>query len=304
MMRRGAEVDHAIAAIAAANNRVVSCRELAAVGIGRRAVAHRVSIGRLYRHYTGVYLIEPPREASRITLLTAAVAACGDSAVLSHRSAAELWGWVPPHPGDIEVTIVARNAGERPGIRRHRVPALDPRDIGTKRGIRVTSPARTVFDSASCLYGDDFEELVAEAIAKGLVDERKLQSVIARYPTRRGASRLSALLGQAGGPRRTRSKKEGRLLSLVRQAKLPVPITNVLLHGHQVDALWPHHKLVVEVDGWDFHRDRTAFENDRARDAILVANGYRVLRFTARQLDDQPLTVIARLSAALALTPP
>jgi very-short-patch-repair endonuclease len=304
-MRRGGDVDRAIAALASANNRVVTWSALTAAGVGRRAVQHRVAVGRLHRVHHGVYLLEPPRSASRIALLTAAVAACGSDAVLSHRSAAELWGLTPrSHPGEIEITVIATNRRKRRGIRQHRAPALDPRDIRTRHGIRVTSPARTVLDAASYLHYDDLEELVAEALATGLVDARKLQGVIARYPSRRGIGRLLEILGQDGGPRRSRSRNERRLLALVRQAGLPVPITNTLLHGHQVDALWPEHKLVVEIDGWETHRDRAAFENDRARDAAHVANGYRVLRFTARQLRDQPLTVIARLSAALAQSAP
>jgi very-short-patch-repair endonuclease len=80
-----------------------------------------------------------------------------------------------------------------------------------------------------------------------------------------------------------------------------VPQTNVVLHGYLVDAVWPEQKLVVEVDGWPFHRDRDAFENDRARDAVLVAHGYRVIRITARQLRDRTLVVLGQLAAALAL---
>ncbi len=300
-MRRGSEVDRVILAIAATNNRVLTVRGLTAAGVGRRAVAHRLAIGRLYRMHLGVYLLDPPREASRITLLTAAVAACGHDAVLSHRSAAELWGLLPPRPGDIDVTIVGANAGVRQGIRRHRVPELEASDISTKRGIRVTAPARTVLDGASYLYRDDLEQFVAEALATRLVDRRKLEAAVQRCPTRRGVGRLQALLRQEGGPRRTRSWAERRILSLVRQAGLPVPRTNVQLHGHQVDAFWPEHRLVVEVDSWKFHRDRAAFENDRARDATHVAHGYRVLRFTAAQLRDHPMTVIAQLAAALAL---
>ena len=300
-MRRGGEVDRAILAIAASNNRVLTARGLTAAGVGRRAVAHRLAIGRLHRVHLGVYLLEPPEEASRITLLAAAVAACGENAVLSHRSAAELWGLLPAWPGDIDVTLVRAHAGVREGIRRHRVPALEESDISTKRGIRVTAPARTVLDGASYLYGDDLEEFVAEALATGLVDRRKLEVAIQRCPTRRGVGRLRALLRQQGGPRRTRSWAERRILSLVRQAGLHMPRTNVQLHGQQVDAFWPEHRLVVEVDSWKFHRDRAAFENDRARDATHVAHGYRVLRFTAAQLRDQPMIVIAQLAAALAL---
>jgi very-short-patch-repair endonuclease len=300
-MARGAEADRVIRALGNANNRVATRRALQAAGIGGNLITLRVATGLLYRIHHGVYLLDPPEKASRITLLTAAVEACGPGAVLSHRSAAELWELLPEQPGYIEVTVVARTAGDRPGIRRHRVPELDPRDIRTRHGIRVTSLARTVLDGASYRRGQDLEELVGAAIGPGRTSVPEIDAAIERCPARRGVRRLRGLLRQDGGPRWTRSWAERRLLSLIREAGLPVPLTNRQLHGFQLDAVWPDHKLVVEVDGWLFHRDRDAFENDRARDATLVAHGYRVIRFTARQLRDQPLVVLGQLAAALAL---
>jgi very-short-patch-repair endonuclease len=292
------DADRLIRGLAEANNRVVTRRALDAAQIGTNVITHRVAIGFLYRHHHGVYLLDPPERASRITLMTAAVEACGPGAVLSHRSAAELWEFLPAHNGHIEVTVVGHNAGDRPGIRRHRVPSLDAADIATRKGVRVTAPARTILDNSR---HPDLEELVATALAEGRVTIPKIEAAIERCPTRRGGRRLRALLNQDGGPRLTRLWAERRLLSLVRQAGLPVPLTNRMLNGFQVDAVWPEHRLVVEVDSWRFHGGRKAFETDRARDAALVAAGYRVIRFTAVQLRDQPLIVIGQLSAALAL---
>jgi very-short-patch-repair endonuclease len=291
-------LDVRIAQIAARHNRVITWEQLAEAGISRRAIAHRVATGRLYRRHTAVYLLDPPGRAERLTLLTAAVAAIGSDALLSHRSAAELWGLLEPHAGDIHVTAAGHNPGERPGVHRHRSRTIEPRDVRTKRGVRVTSPARTIVDNAR---DRDLEEMLAAAIDTGLVTRRQIERAIERCPTRPGVKRLRALLSQRGGPRRTRSWAERRLLFLIRQAGLPVPLTNRLLLGFQVDALWPDLKLVVEVDGYEFHGDRGSFENDRARDAALVAAGYRVLRFTATQLDEQPLLVLGQLAAALAL---
>jgi very-short-patch-repair endonuclease len=295
---RGADADRVIQEFGARNNRVVTRRALHAAGVEDNVLTNRVAIGRLYRQHHGVYLLDPPERASRVTLMTAVVEACGTDAVLSHRSAAELWELCPARPGLLEVTVVARTAGDRPAIRRHRVAELDGRDIRRRRGIPVTSPARTILDNARA---PDLEELIAAGLAQGLVTERQIEQAIERCPTRRGVKRVRALLNQDGGARRTRSWGERRLLSLVRQAGLPVPLTNRLLYGFQVDAIWPEHRLVVEVDSWRFHGDRDAFETDRARDAVLLAHGYRVLRFTARQLRDEPLIVIGQLSAALAL---
>lgn len=297
MMPGGMEADRVIQELGGANNRVVTRRALDALKIGTNVITNRVVTGRLYRSHHGVYLLDPPARASRITLMTAAVEACGAGAVLSHRSAAELWELLPLHAGHIEVTVVAHNAGDRPGIRRHRVQELDPADIRNRHGIPVTSPARTVLDNAR---DPDLEAMIGTAFAKGLVTDRQIEQAIARCPMRRGVRRLRAFLNQDGGARRTRSWAERRLLSLIREAGLPVPLTNQLLHGYQVDAVWPDQRLVVEVDGYAFHRDRRSFENDRARDAALVAAGYRVIRFTAVQLAEEPLVVIGRLAAALA----
>jgi very-short-patch-repair endonuclease len=295
---RRTKPDRVIQALGSANNRVVTRRALRAAGVTDDVIMDRVAIGRLYRHHHGVYLLDPLERASRITLLTAAVEACGQGALLSHRSAGELWGMLPEEAGHIEVTVVTRCSGDRPGIRRHRVRELDARDIRTRHGIRVTSPARTVLDNARHPL---LEELIATGMDSGLVTQRQIDEAITRCPTRRGVRRLRRILHQRGGARLTRSWGERRLLSLIREAGLPVPLTNRLLLGLKVDALWPDLKLVVEVDGYEFHGDRDSFENDRARDAVLVAHGYRVLRFTARQLRDQPLLVMSQLAAALAL---
>jgi hypothetical protein len=247
-MAGGMEADRVIRALGEANNRVVTRRALEGAGIGTNVITNRVAIGRLHRHHHGVYLLDPPQQASRITLMTAAVEACGDGAVLSHRSAAELLELLEPHRGYIEVTVVAHNAGDRPGIRRHRVPLLDPEDVRTRKGVRVTSPARTVLDNAR---DPDLEELIGAAFAKGLVTETQIEQAIARCPSRRGVRRLRKFLTQEGGARRTRSWAERRLLALIRQAGLPVPLTNRQLLGSPTAT-------------WSFGARRASWRNARS----------------------------------------
>jgi very-short-patch-repair endonuclease len=240
-----------------------------------------------------------PDTASRTTLFAAAVCASGDSAILSHQSAAELWGLAATSGADVHVTVVGRNPGPSPGIRLHRASALHPRDIRTRAGIRLTSPSRTALDVAHTLEPSVLERLLARARVERLASERDLGAAVARYPTHPGAANLKGALRQAGGPALTRSEAEQRLLRLIRDAGLPAPETNTYLHGLEVDFLWPRQRLVVEVDGFAFHSDRAAFERDRARDAALVAAGFRVIRVTWRQLVDQPLLVVARIAGAL-----
>jgi very-short-patch-repair endonuclease len=297
--RPSTPVDLTIARLAADQHRVVTWPQLLAAGLGRRSVAHRVALGRLYRIHQGVYLLEPPETATRLTLFAAAVRAYGRDALLSHRSAAELWGLLPPEPGDVDVTVVGRNPGKRSGIRRHRITALDPRDARTRTGLRVTAPARTALDLSPCLLAEHLEGLVAAARVERLATDRQIVDTLGRCPTHPGVAALKAVLRTAGGPSLTRSRAERRLLELVRQAGLSVPVTNARTGAYEVDFLWQEARLAVEVDGYAFHGDRAAFERDRRRDAALLSAGWRVMRFTWRQIVEEPLLVVGRIAQML-----
>lgn len=297
-----APVDLRVARLAAKHHRVVTWRQLRALGLNDRAVRHRVNKGRLYRVHRGVYLLEPPEIASRITLLAAAVAACEPDDVLSHHACAELWELRPSMPGGIDVTVVGRNPGSRrAGIRVHRAHTLDPRDIRICRGLRVTAPPRVVLELSALLERDQLENLIAHARAELSVTEQQLLDVLERYPGYLGARSLRRALTRHGGPSLTRSQAERRLLDLIRQADLPAPATNFRVGRYEVDFVWPQQRLAVETDGYAFHHDRASFERDRRRDAALLAGGFRVMRFTWRQLVDEPFTVVARIAQVLAV---
>jgi very-short-patch-repair endonuclease len=92
------------------------------------------------------------------------------------------------------------------------------------------------------------------------------------------------------------------MLSMLQAGGLPRPDTNVWIAGFQVDFVWGHASLIVEVDGFAFHADRAAFERDRHRDAELQARGYRVIRITWRQLVDDPRGVLDRIARTLAIS--
>jgi very-short-patch-repair endonuclease len=292
--------DAEIARLASRHNRVVTRPQLVAAGLTRSAIAHRIAKHRLHRVHPGVYLLDEPGTASRITLFTAAVYACGAQALLSHQSAAELWEFAPDGGADIDVTVVARNPGtRRAGVRIHRPLVLDRRDVRVRRGVSVTSPARTALDIAMTASAPDLERLLATARVKRVLTDRDLVEVLARYPVHRACARLTAVLNRAGGPAFTRSDAERLMLSLMRRGRLPAPQVNARVHGFEVDFLWPDQRLIVEVDGFAYHGDRDAFERDRDRDAALVAAGFRVIRVTWRKLVEEPLLVLARVARAL-----
>jgi very-short-patch-repair endonuclease len=252
--------------------------------------------------HRGVYLVGHDA-APEFARELAAVLACGEGAVLSHRSAANAWGLmaVRAGAGDVEVTVVSRKIDSRPGIRVHRTAALDPRDRRRRGPLPLSAPARTIVDLASSLDQRDLEPVVAQARRRGLASEADIRAAMGRAGRRHGRAVLASLLDGATVAY-TRSAAERRMLSLIRQAGLPEPEANVRVGGFEVDFLWRSRRLVVEVDGYRFHSDRAAFENDRRRDATLVALGYRVVRVTWRQLCDESIATVVRLATVLTST--
>lgn len=289
------EVERAVARIAGRQDNVISRDQLLGAGLGRGAIAHRVRVGTIQRLHWSVYLLgaAPPTPTARAR---AAAIACGDDAVVSHRSAAELLGLLPPSGGAVDVTVAGRNLAPRDGVRRHRVAHLPGQDVTTVRGIRVTSIARTICDLAATEARHDVMHAFQEALYRRAVTTRALGAVLTREPRRKGAPVIQSLIAD---PRMTRSERERLLLRLIDQAQLPRPITNVPLHGHLVDLLWPEQRLIVEFDGWGAHGHRLAFEKDRKRDQMLLAAGYRVIRVTDRQLTEEPVAVIVAIAQAL-----
>jgi very-short-patch-repair endonuclease len=176
---------------------------------------------------------------------------------------------------------------------------VPPGDRDTVANIPVTSVARTLLDLAEVVDGRQLEKAFEEADRLGLLEMRAVESLCARSPGRRGLKPLRRLIEEARAPETGRSPLEDRVLALCRSHGLPAPQTNVAVLGYEVDALWPDRKVVVEADGWSFHRHRAAFERDRARDARLQVAGYNVIRLTHRRLESEPEAVAAELRRLL-----
>jgi very-short-patch-repair endonuclease len=232
----------------------------------------------------------------------AAVLAAGQSAVLSHRSAAVLWG--VRHTTSATVDVTVRHAlRPRAGLRPHRARLLDD-EVTEHNGIPVTTPPRTLLDLATVLPRSHLERAINEAEYRQLTDDLSLGALAARYPRRHGVPTIRQLLeADSLGATPTRSELEDRFIALLDHANLPRPRVNTPIHvnGHTIepDATWPHHHLIVELDGYTSHTTRHAFERDRVRDRRLQAAGWRVLRITWRQLRDDPSTIVEELRALL-----
>jgi len=182
----------------------------------------------------------------------------------------------------------------------YRTQLLPPDEVTRLRRIPVTTPARTLLDLATVLPLRELEQAIAEAERRYDGAQRRLLALLARYPARAGTAKLRELLGGSRNPAFTRSEAERKFLELVRRAGLPAPEPNVRLHGYEVDFLWRDEVLAVEIDGYAFHHDRSAFEADRRRDADLAAHGIQAIRITWRQITDEPEATLVRLVQALA----
>ena len=288
----------ALAELAGKQWGVVSLQQLRWLGLTADAVEHRSRTGRLHRVYRGVYAVGHAH-VGREGRSLAAVLACGPGAVLSHRSAAAHWGLLPTAQARVDVTAPRSREGRR-GIHVHRSRFLDARDTTTHERIPTTTIPRTLLDLATTVRPDRLERALAQAERLRLYDHRALEDALTRSNGHRGTRILIA--ATAREPKLTRSEWEVRLLTLIRTTGLPEPDVNSSLDAPdhkpiEADFHWPAHHLIVETDGWDTHRTRAAFEDDRARDAALTAAGYRVVRFTWRTDD---ATLVRRLRALLA----
>jgi len=271
-----------IADLAAKQHGVVSRAQLSDLGLDRYAISRRVSNGFLHPLHGGrVYTVGRSRLAARGRYL-AAVMSCGSRAVLSHRSAADLWG-LRPTATRLEVTVP--HGGRRTeGARVYRTRMLDPRDFTTEDGIPVTSVARTLLDLGAVLRPQDLVKALDRAERLRIFDLDAVVEVLDRAKGRRGATALRRAIA-VYEPSTQRSELERRFRNLLESAgDIPRPVFNALIDGetgtHEVDAHWPERRLVVQLDGFEFHRTRRDRERDAASDADLELAGHRVMRLT------------------------
>lgn len=294
--------DARIAELADTQHGVVARRQLLALGIGPEAIKVRLRAGRLHRIHAGVYSVGH-RVLSREARWMAAVLFCGRGAVLSHRSAAALWGIRRPTSGPVEVTTGSKSRS-RGSIRRH-YSALPADEVTKHDGIRVTTVPRTIFDLAADAGADAAESALRQAEYLRLHDRLSLPHLLDRYPGRRGSRAVRDCLArrrETGG--RARSWLEEVFLPFLDRHGLPRPArlnASIEVQGRrfEVDCHWPRLRAVVELDGFAAHGTRAAFRADRFRDRKLRVGDYRFMRLAPEQLEDEPAEVAADLRVLL-----
>ncbi|HWE11167.1 MAG TPA: type IV toxin-antitoxin system AbiEi family antitoxin domain-containing protein [Solirubrobacteraceae bacterium] len=262
----------------------VTHADLIGSGLTDTSISWRVRRGRLYRVHPGVYAVGRP-PSTPVEHAAAAVLACGPGAALSHLGALALWGFTKRWPASFDVVVTTGD--RRPhGITTHRYTGLLRRDLTVQLGIRATSPARTLLDCAPELDPQQRKRTVNDALHTAFLTQNQLSDVRHRFPTHPGAKLLDPFLD---GQNPTRSSFEDDFIAFCERHNLPRPLVNVRVAGHTVDALFRPQRLIVELDGWEFHRDREAFETDRARDGATLKAGYRTRRITWDRLHDEPV---------------
>lgn len=252
--------DRRVARIASAQHGVASRPQLLAAGLRPRSIDHRLATGRLYSLHRGVYAV-------------------------GHR---------------VHVTVPTRaGRARRGGIRIHRVPLTDG-DATRRRGVAVTTVARTLVDVAALLDGRPLERALDEAHYLGLPRLERARGNAGPQRRTRGRAQAGTVLGgHEPGSTRTRSELEEGFLALCSAHRLPRPRVNAVVDGVEVDFLWAAARVIVETDGYAAHNGRGAFERDHERDLRLRAARYEVLRFTWRQVTTRGRWVAESVADAL-----
>jgi very-short-patch-repair endonuclease len=264
---------------------------LLAFGLTAKAIEHRIAKGRLHPMVRGVYAVGRS-DLTREGWWMASVLACGRGAALSHGSAAALWG-IRRNEGAIHVSVPRACTLRQTGLLIHRRKGLGG-ETTTHQAIPITQPLFTLIDLALQLGERDLEAAINEADKLGLVDAGELADRLEGIGRRRGIARMRRVVGRFAP---TDSDLERRFLALVREAGLPQPQTQAWVNGFRVDFYWPRYKLVVETDGYTWHRTPTQQIRDRERDQAHARAGLTNLRFANAQVRFEEQSVIDTLAA-------
>lgn len=294
----GVKRDAAIWDLVRRQHGVVARRQLLELGLGPRRIERRIASGRLHPVWRGVYAVGRPLLDRRGRWM-AAVLACGPDAVLSHGSAAALWGFGTERGGLIDVSVPARRRSRIPGIRVHRRTEAIFRDAAVHEGIPLTSPARTLIDQATRLRPMQLERAVNEADKLDLVGADTLHASLDDYRNQPGVAPLRELLDPLAF-RLSDSELEQLMRSLTRTIELPMPETKTWVNGYEVDFFWPELGIVVEADGLRYHRTASQQRRGLERDQAHLAAGMWPLRFSHWQIKYDPAHVQRILRSTLA----
>jgi hypothetical protein len=261
---------------------VLTRRDLLALGFSDEAIRHRLGRGRLHRVVPGVYAVGRAG-LSREGRWMAAVLACGPEAFLSHRSAAALWRFGTEHRDHIDVSVRRWSEARIGGIRCHRRPTLPPEAVTKRLGIPLTEPVQTFLDLATVTGPKGLERAINEADKRDVIDPDALRRALDDHAGAPGVRPLRHVLDKHTF-RLSDDELERFFRPIAAAAGLPTPLTKVDVDEFEVDFFWPDLGLVVETDGWRYHRTPAAQTRDALRFQAHTAAGLTPLRFSHWQV--------------------
>lgn len=288
---------------AARRHGIVTRVDAIALGLTAKQIDHRLARGRWARIHPGVYRIAGCPETE---LQTLAAATLWTGGAASHLSAGSLHGLIA-EPGRPQVTVRRSTSGRRPGVTVHRLADLDSGDLTRREGILCTNPTRTCIDLGACMSEARLERVIDRALHHGLthIDRLALRLLQLGRSGRPGTVRVRSVLRRLDpGLAPSESELESLLIQVLRRHGLPDPVRQhrVEVGGRRfrLDLCYPERRIALESDGFAHHGHREAFEHDRVRQNLLVLAGWRVLRFTWRQICADPTDVANQVRNALA----
>jgi hypothetical protein len=275
----------------------ITRQQLLALGLGEDAIAYRVRIGRLIAVYQGVYAVgHLPTE--RVDLAKGALLACDPKAALCDVSAGYMWrierAWSP------QIHVITTIDRRPRGLKVHLSTSLLPRDIRIAQTVRVTSPALTLLHRAPDYDSKRLKRAIEDLRLARHLKVPQLEDVLTRFPRHPGTRPLT-IAANLLTEEPTRSTWEDDWIPFAIHYKMPPHETNVHVHGHRTDVSFRKEGVIIELDGWETHQDRDAFEQDREIPAeILAATGIITVRITRRQFTADPTKQAARIHTILA----
>jgi hypothetical protein len=272
----------AAAAVAATQHGAIARRQLRALGLTDRQIDLAMGRGHLHPVFRGAFAYGHPR-LPPMGRWCAAALACGPDAALGYRTAAAAWALRPSTGAAIDIVVAGRVRRRHSGVTVRCHAGLSPDELTVLDGVRVTTVARTLLDLGAVVPPGSLRKAVAQAEIQGTFDLRDVERLGERHPRHRGKAALRAVLEAWTTPPRVRSILEERFVAVCETHGLPVPLMNSTVLGMEVDAVFPDHRVAVELDGARAHRGEVRREDDYARRARLVAAGWAFLAFTYRQ---------------------
>jgi REase_MTES_1575/Transcriptional regulator, AbiEi antitoxin len=286
--------------LAASQQGAVARRQLLEAGFSSSTIDRWIERGRLLPVHRGVYAVGHAR-LTRDGFRFAALLAAGRRAALSHREAAALHALAPSAGTRVELTTPDQRRVAGVVVHRARLDRVDVTDVD---GLPVTSVARTLVDLAGVLSRERLRKVLEEAERSHRLDVNAIDATLTRARGRngRGHERIERALADLAstGASVTRSELEDRFLALLDARGLPRPVANAWAERMEVDAVWPGARLAVELDGWDAHKTRDAFQRDRTRSNDLQEAGWTILRFTHADVVRRAGETAARVARLLA----